>query len=97
MKTDLDDLEDQAIKENINKMKTEISKSQRVLNYLKKHNCNLIKKWNYGIQQYRVYKDGKELNYPRVNEDVYCEIRSEIQIISGYGSGMMFSLKNNNQ
>jgi hypothetical protein len=74
-------------------MKQAISKGQRVLHYLKKHNCNLIMKWSYGIQQYRVYKEGKELNYPRVNEDIYCEIRNELQIISGYGSGRMYSLR----
>ena len=48
-----------------------------VLNYLKKHNCTFIEKIRYGIPIYRVYKDGQEKTYPRVNERICYERKSK--------------------
>lgn len=45
-----------------------------VLNYLKKHNCTFIEKIRYGLPIYRVYKDGQEKTYPRVNESICYEL-----------------------
>lgn len=65
-------------------MKEKIKPSQVVLNYMKKYQCNLIKKFNFGIPQYRILKDGVEKKYPHITEDIYCEIRNKIKRIGKY-------------
>jgi hypothetical protein len=63
-----------------------------VLNYLKKHSCHIIMRWNYGIQVYKVVKDGKELSYPRINEDTWCEILHRLYGEGDYQKCMVFRL-----
>lgn len=46
----------------------------RVLNYVKKHNSRIRARWYCGISIYRVWKDEKELSYPTINEETWCEI-----------------------
>lgn len=50
------------------------SSALRVLNYVKKHNCRIRMRWYCGIQVHKVWKADKELSYPHINEDIWCEI-----------------------
>ncbi len=50
------------------------SSALRVINYIKKHNCRIRMRWYCGIQVHKVWKDDKELSYPHINEDIWCEI-----------------------
>ncbi len=69
------------------------SKSMNVLNYLKKHNCSIKMSWSYGIQVYRVVKDGKELSYPRINEDIFCDILKDLKGEGDYQKGMIYNYR----
>ena len=55
--------------------KTDISNSAlRVLNYVKKHKCQIRMRWYCGIRVYKVWKNDKELSYPHLNEEIWSEI-----------------------
>lgn len=55
--------------------KTSISSdSLRVLNYVKKYNCRIRMRWYCGAQVHKVWKDNRELSYPHLNEEIWCEI-----------------------
>lgn len=75
-------------------MSKELSKRATiVLNYLKKHNAKIVMKWNCGIQIYKVLKDYKEVNYPRINEDIWCEVSDLFYEEGDYQIKMLYSLK----
>jgi hypothetical protein len=75
-------------------MGKELSKNAKlVINYMKKHNCNIIMKWSYGVQIHRILKNNSEKRYPRINEETYCEIRKYINPDSDdYQNGLTYSL-----
>lgn len=69
-------------------------KSILVLNYLKKHESKLKLRWMYGIQVYKVVKGKKELSYPVVNEDTFCEILKFLEEHSGeYAKTLFYKLR----
>lgn len=37
---------------------------------------NIIQRYSYGIRYWRFVKNGSESNYPRINEDDYCDLRT---------------------
>ena len=76
-------------------MNQQLSKGAKlVLNYLKKNDLNVQMRWSYGIQVHRVIKDGKELSYPRINEDISCEISPYLEAIAGtHQTGLTYKLK----
>ena len=64
-----------------------------VLNYLKKHNCKIEFYWWCGIQQYKVVVNGVRKNYPRINEEIWHEIKTHLVKCGGeYQTGETWSL-----
>ena len=74
--------------------KTAVSHSASlVLNYLRKHSCNIEFYWWCGIQQYKVVTKGERKKYPRISEDIWWEIKPHLTKIDGeYQTGETWSL-----
>ena len=71
------------------------TKSENVIKYIKKYNCQIIKKWRYGIPQFRILKEGNEKSYPHINEEIFCNILHQLEKVSDYEipEGGIFNLK----
>lgn len=50
----------------------------------------LVKTFNYGLATFIWLRDKKVSLYPRVNEDLYCELRD---VITPYGGAEIFLLE----
>ena len=60
------------------------TKSDKVISYMHEHNCQIVKKWRYGIPQFRIFKDNKEKIYPHINEEIFCDISKRLEKVSDY-------------
>lgn len=56
--------------------------SLKIVKYLKKNNCYICLKWYCGLPIYKVCKNNKECNYPKINEETFCEI---FDLLEQYG------------
>jgi hypothetical protein len=78
----------------MNKQQELTKSASLVLNYIKKHNCCIRMRWSYGIQIHRVWKDEKELAYPFINEDTWCEISDYFERDGDYQQTHFYYINN---
>jgi hypothetical protein len=64
-----------------------------VLNYIKKHKCRIRLRWYCSVRVCRVWKDDRELLYPRLNEDIWCEISAYFDREGNYQHTHFYTLK----